>query len=66
MGKPRPKLITDENDMEEIDVICPNCGKFRVIKMYWTGGDVTPRIRCDPCKDIVSKSNLGMKTYRIH
>ena len=33
------------------ECICPSCGKIHRIKMYWTGGkDVTPRIRCKPCK----------------
>lgn len=65
MGKPKPKLCAAEEDMEDIHVICPNCGQFRIVKMYWSGGNVTPRIRCNPCKVIVSKRDLGMQVHKV-
>lgn len=68
-----------------IDAICPKCGKKhraslrdKERRVEWTGGDITPRIVCTPCKhtarflevsaqdkkDIIKKPPIKLNGYR--
>lgn len=44
------ELATGER---RIICICPTCRKRHTLLLYWTGGNVTPRIRCKRCKKAV-------------
>lgn len=52
------RIKRNKKDEEEgwYDCICPGCGNLHQVKMYWTGGSVTPRVRCKGCK--------GLAVYR--
>ena len=62
MAKPKVRLGSSE-DEKYILVICPTCRETRKVKMYWSGGNVVPRIRCNSCKSSVSKRGSGLPVY---
>lgn len=46
--------VPDEERM--MDCICPLCGKLYQLKLYWTGANITPRIRCKKCKQTIKNT----------
>jgi hypothetical protein len=62
MATPRVRL-SDIEDEKEIDVMCPTCRKTRRVTMFWTGGNVLPRIRCESCKLMINKRNIEVFIY---
>ena len=46
------RIIDRKKKDDYHDCICPGCGKLHQVKMYWSGGKITPRIRCTKCKDL--------------
>jgi phage FluMu protein Com len=62
MGNPKVNLHEEEYSVK-IKVKCPTCQKIHEVKMYWTGGRVMPRIRCNSCKSSVKNKNQGLPIY---
>lgn len=62
MAKPKVRLGS-EDDEERIIVICPSCRETRTVKMYWSGGNVIPRIRCNRCKHSLKNRGGGIPIH---
>ena len=65
MSKPKVNLKVPGKNVE-VEVKCPTCSEKRIITMFWTGGNITPRIRCNPCKSSVRGKSRGLPVYAAY
>lgn len=60
------KWSKDEDEERFYDCICPQCGILHRFKMYWSGANITPRIRCKECKQKIKNTEFSdQKVYAM-
>ena len=62
----RVKWCNEPDEERMMDCICPLCGKLYQMKLYWTGANITPRIRCKKCKQKIKNTEFSdAKVYAM-